>query len=270
MKKILLILTFFIFSFLNVFSAEITNEEIYETSSWVIIPDEIDWTDRFILTELKELRIDQETLKREIYQDIQAREMSTIDKALWYSANTVNFFFVLLTILIAWFWVVWWKTIGDIKNATKASMDRETTKIISQFQNKIEELEKEQKINILWRQYNTSDSDKEKINILDRIYFIKPESQFVTIEKSNVYLSMWLHEKVIELTDPIVTWDRAKHQPHAFYNRACSFNAMGDKENAIAALNNLVTLAPDYRDMIQESEYLSNLMRNAKVKEILK
>jgi hypothetical protein len=69
-------------------------------------------------------------------------------------------------------------------------MDRETKKIISQFQKKIEELEKEQKINILWRQYNTSDSDKEKINILDRIYYLKPESQFVTIEKSNVYLSM--------------------------------------------------------------------------------
>ncbi len=268
MKKILFVLIAFFLSFSFCFSADINGFDSSDTE--VLVPEEIDWTQRFILTELKELRIDQETLKREIYQDIQSREISAIDKALSYSANTVNFFFVLLTVVIAWFWIVWWKTIGDIKNATKASMDRETKKIISQFQKKIEELEKEQKINILWRQYNTSDSDKEKINILDRIYYLKPESQFVTIEKSNVYLSMWLYDKVIEITDSIVSWDRAKHQPHALYNRACAFNCLDDKENAIAAINNLLSLAPDYREVIQDSEYLANLMKTAKVKELLK
>lgn len=268
MKKILFVLIAFFLSFSFCFSADI--DSVDSNNSDVFVPEEIDWTQRFILTELKELRIDQETLKREIYQDIQSREISAIDKALSYSANTVNFFFVLLTVVIAWFWIVWWKTIWDIKNATKASMDRETKKIISQFQKKIEELEKEQKINILWRQYNTSDSDKEKINILDRIYYLKPESQFVTIEKSNVYLSMWLYDKVIEITDPIVSWDRAKHQPHAFYNRACAFNALDDKDNAIWALNSLISLAPDYREVIQDSEYLNNLMKTAKVKELLK
>lgn len=269
MKKTILffIISIFCFSFYSTsFALENTNSQ----SGEVYIPDEIDWTQRFILTELKELRIDQETIKREIYQYLQDREIGVIDKALWYSANTVNFFFVLLTILVAGFWVVWWKTIWDIKNATKQSMDRETKKIISQFQEKIEELEKEQKINIFWRQYNTSESDKEKINILDRIYFLKPDSQFVTIEKSNVYLSMWLYDKVIELTEPIVAWERAKHQPQAFYNRACAFNGMWDKENTILAINNLISLSPDYRETIQESEYLSNIMKNPKVKELLK
>ena len=269
MKKIVL---FFILNiFFLAFCSTINAAENISTQSWeVYVPEEIDWTQRFILTELKELRVDQESIKREIYQYLQEREIWVIDKALGYSANTVNFFFVLLTILVAWFWVVWWKTIWDIKNATKQSMDRETKKIISQFQNKIEELEKEQKINIFWRQYNTSESDKEKINILDRIYFLKPDSQFVTIEKSNVYLSMWLYDKVIELTEPIVAWERAKHQPQAFYNRACAFNSMWDKENAILAINNLISLSPDYRETIQDSEYLSNLMRNSKVKELLK
>lgn len=265
MKKIFILI--FLYTFLLPFSYSF---EDWEDLNNVYIPSEISWTERFILTELKDLRVDQEALRREIFVEIQNREIWTIDKALSYSANTVNFFFVLLTILIAWFWVVWWKTIWDIKNATKASMDRETKKIIWNFQEKIEELEKEQKINILWRQYNVSDSDKEKLNTLDKIYYLRPESQFVTIEKSNVYLSMGLYEKVLETTDPIINWKRAKHQPHAFYNRACAFNKMEDTENCLSAINNLLHLAPDYKDIILWSNYLNNLSKNSKFKDLLK
>ena len=74
------------------------------------------------------------TSKREIYSEIQNREIEAVDKALSYSANTVNFLFVFITIIIMWFWVVGWRTIGDIKQSTKESMDRETKKIITNFQ----------------------------------------------------------------------------------------------------------------------------------------
>jgi hypothetical protein len=69
-------------------------------------------------------------------------------------------------------------------------MARETRKIIVNFENQIAELEKEQKINIFWRQFNVADSDQEKMNILDKIHTLKPDSQYVTIERGNIYLSM--------------------------------------------------------------------------------
>jgi hypothetical protein len=62
-------------------------------------------------------------------------------------------------------------------------MERETRKIIVNFENQIAELEKEQKINIFWRQFNVADSDQEKMNILDKIHQLKPDSQYVTIER---------------------------------------------------------------------------------------
>jgi hypothetical protein len=62
-------------------------------------------------------------------------------------------------------------------------MDRETKKIIFNFEEQIAELEKEQKVNIFWRQFNIAESDKEKMDLLDRIYSIKPESQYLTIER---------------------------------------------------------------------------------------
>lgn len=264
MKKILFFITLIFLSFSFVYSD--LDEEEFD----VYVPEEITWTQRFILTEIRDLRIELEALRREIFVEIQNREIWTIDKALSYSANTVNFFFVLLTILIAWFWIVWWKTIWDIKNATKESMDRETKKIIWNFQKKIEELEKEQKINILWRQFNTSDSDKEKLNILDKIFYLRPESQFVTIEKSNVYLSMWLYEKVIETTESIIHSDRAKHQPQALFNRSLAFVAIWDTDNAIHALSDLLHLSPDYKDSVIDSKELLALTKNPRIKELLK
>jgi hypothetical protein len=69
-------------------------------------------------------------------------------------------------------------------------MARETRKIIVNFENQITELEKEQKINIFWRQFNIADSDQEKMNILDKIQQLKPDSQYVSIERGNTYLSM--------------------------------------------------------------------------------
>lgn len=252
------------------FSVSFSHSEFIYTDDWIILPEEINWTERYILTELKELRIDQETLKREIFADVQARQIDAIDKALSYSANTVNFFFILITIIIAWFWVVWWKTIWDVKKSTKESMDRETKKIIANFQKKIAELEKEQKINIYWRQFNSSDNDKEKMDILDKIHSLRPESQYVIVERSNVYLSMWLYEKVIEMSDIILNSWRTKHQPHALYNRACAYALLQELDKLIADLRHLMQLSPQYKDLILSSDYIYPFLKNPKIKEILK
>ena len=259
MKKILLLCILFL-SFFSLVNAE---------EEKIVIPEEISWTERFILSEIKELRSSQETLKRELFKEIQDRELETVDKALSYSANTVNFFFVLITVIIMWFWVVGWKTIWDIKKSTKESMDRWTKKIITNFEKQIAELEKEQKVNIYWRQFNVAESDKEKMDVLDKIYGIKPESEYVKVERSNIYLSMGLFEKVIEITESIITSDRMKHQPHALYTRICAYNWLGNIDKVIYEMWYLMQLSPDYKDIILESEYLGDVLKNKKIKEIL-
>lgn len=91
MKKKIIVFLCVVFTsfFVSVHATE--NKEDFTYASWVIIPQEIDWTERYILTELKELRILYESQKRELMQEVQERELSTVDKALSYSANTVNF-----------------------------------------------------------------------------------------------------------------------------------------------------------------------------------
>ncbi len=260
MKKIILFLSILLFFTFNT-----------HANTWnIIIPDDISWTDRFILTEIKELRTWLEWIKREIYSEIQNREIEAVDKALSYSANTVNFLFVFITIIIMWVWVVWWKTIWDIKKTTKESMDRETKKIITNFQNKILELEKEQQVNVFWRQFNLAESDIDKMDILDKIYKLKPESQWVIIERWNTYLSMWLFEKTIEISDQILSSDSAENQQHALYNRICAYANLWDIDKAVSDINHLLQLSPEYKDIILDSPYLVDTLKNPKIKNLLR
>lgn len=99
-------------------------------------------------------------------------------------------------------------------------------KIIDDFQKKIQELEKEQKINIFWRQFNTSESDKEKLDILNKIQNITPRSMYAKLEKTSVYLSMELYEKVVENASDIINSEVSKYRAHALYNRASAYNQM--------------------------------------------
>lgn len=246
-----------------------SSEKTYTTDTEsVIMNTSLSHTERFYLTELKDLRTSLETLKREIFVEIQAREIWAIDKALSYSSSAVSFFSILISIMITTIWIVWWKTIWDIKKSTKESMDRETTKIIESFQQQIAELEKEQKINILWRQFNSSESDKEKLQTLDKIYNLKPSSQYALIERANIYLSMWLYEKVIEISSIIITSERKKHLNQALFNRACAYCALDQVENTISDLKTLLEIAPTYKENIISSEILASIIRNPKVKSL--
>lgn len=171
---------------------------------------------------------------------------------------------------MAGFWVVWWRTIWDIKKATKDSMDRETKKIITDFQKKITELEKEQKINILWRQYAHLETDTDKLDMLNKIEKLNPKSSSLPIERADIYLKFKDYEKVIELTDMVLTDKNSKYYSNAKYLRACAYSLLWEKDKAISDLINLLQISPSYKEYVLESEYFSWLVRNVKLKNLLK
>jgi hypothetical protein len=110
MKKILLFLLFCfitnpLYAVVDIEEDEYiyVSEVVTATGSELIIPDDINWTQRFILTELKELRIQLESTRRELNEELNSRELSSVDRALSYNANTVNFFWIIITIAVTGF-----------------------------------------------------------------------------------------------------------------------------------------------------------------------
>ncbi len=244
------------------------------SSSWemdnIIIPKELNFTERYFISELKDLSVKQETMKREIFREVQDRQLQSVDKALSYSANTVNFLFILFTVIAMLLWIVWWKSFSDIKKSFRGSMEKEMKKIIGDFEKKITSLEQEQKVNILWRQYNLSENNNEKLDILNKIYKIRPTSKTIDIEKSNIYLSMWLYEKVVDTCDLIMSSKRSELYPQAYFNRASAYNQLWKKENAISDLVYLLQLSPEYKWTIEKSEKLFSLLGDPRVKKVVK
>ena len=81
---------------------------------------------------------------------------------------------------------------------------------------------------------------------------------------------MWLFEKVLEVTESIISSDRTMHHPHAFYNRVCAYNWLWNIDKVISEITYLLQLAPEYKDIILESEYLKSVLSNKYIKELLK
>ncbi|MBS9775277.1 hypothetical protein KGV52_01030 [Candidatus Gracilibacteria bacterium] len=297
MKQIYIAFVLSLFFFVNVFAENTTKtvenkniqavkledseSEDFKARGGVIIPKEIDWTERYILTELRDIRVDLEAFKKDIKLDletqkrllnkeIQDRQIAAIDGVMSYNANIVNFFFIFITVIIAGLGIVGWRTLADVKDATKRGIEKETNKIIADFEKKIEELEKEQKINILWRQFNGAEEDNEKLRILERIAHYKPDSWYMKLEKSNIFLEFERYDDVIALCDEIIHSDFSKLDNQAYFNRACAFVKIRKKSEAIKDLKYLLQIAPNYEEHVEENEILAPLLQHKDIQEILK
>ena len=64
--------------------------------------------------------------------------------------------------------------------------------------------------------------------------------------------------------------DWIENQAHALYNRICAYTNIWDKDKAVADINHLLQLSPEYKDIILESEYLGSILSDARVKKLLK
>lgn len=241
-----------------------TGETVIFEEKDSLIPEEMDWTERFILNEQKELRIDLETLRREIMTEIQARELAAVDRALSYSANTLNFFFIFLSIVIMGLGVIGWRSITDAKNTIKVHMEKEISKTLTKFQNKIKRLEEQQKVNILWRQFYSSDSNTEQVDILKKIEQLTPNSTTLKIERSNIYLAMGSFEQVVETATEILkeTYD----SPQALFNRSYAYASLGEAKKAEEDLIHLLNISPDYESNISEDPVFKKIYTKIKKK----
>lgn len=237
------------------FTVEPIEKVIYEDG--LIVPEDISWTNRYIITEQKELRVDLEKMRREMMTELQTKELSLVDRALAYSANTLNFFFIFLSIILMGLGLIGWKTLSDTKKSIKNSMEKEVQKIISSFEEKIKALESQQKINILWRQFYSSEGNNEQLEILKKIEEVAPTSKVLKTERSNVYLAMESFDKVIELCNDIL--EDNFDAPQALYNRAYSYAALKNSKEAKLDLEHLLRISPDYQETIAHEEVFQEI-----------
>ena len=261
-----------------IFVSEETNGE----KTQLIVPEDIDWTQRFILTEMKELRGDIIGYKKEIESMLHQKELALVDRALSYSANTVNFFFVVLTIAIMAIWLFGWKTVRDLKENLSIRFEKEVEKRIGAEQKKLEAfmlkfeddqlkqsqailenqafLQKKQEAAYYWSQYNREENSAQKIDLLESISSIgiQEDEILILIEKSSIYIELELWEKALESSEKGL--EISSENTALLYTKAKALMMLENTEDARTVLINILWLNPAMKQEIIEDELFHPLI----------
>lgn len=291
MKKILIFVTlslsFWIMNYGSVFASEAV-DSLYEyqsevqTQSWtqLVVPDDITWTQRFILAEMKDLRTQLEATRRELNIELNNRELATVDKALSYSGNMVNFLWLIITMAMAGFWLVWWRTMQDVRENLKENFHKEVQKSVKVQEKHLEEfmlsfkeehlkqsgqllknqekIKKKQEASYLWSQYSREEDMVLTLEILDNIEMLELEENelFVLIERANVYIKIALWDKALENAE---RWlDISSENTTLLLAKAQSLVMLENIDEALMVVNNILVIKPSMKEELLENSIFEN------------
>lgn len=288
MKKILLFLLL-LSSFQSVVFSAIEPEDEYiylsevntASGSEIIVPEDINWTQRFILTELKELRIQLEATRRELNEELNTRELASVDRALSYNANTVNFFWIIITIAVTGFGLVGWRTMKDVKENFSEKFEKQVQKRVKEEQKKLEHfmiefkheqmkqsedilknqefIQKKQEAGYIWSQYNREENSTSKLELLEKIasIWLDEDEILIHIEKSWIYAELALWDKVIESADKWL--EISPDNTTLLYNKASALVMSEQADEAVKVLSNVIWVNPAMKEEILEDPMFENI-----------
>ena len=238
----------------------------------LIIPEDINWTQRFILTEMKELRVDLEWLRRNIYNELNERELRTVDRALAYSGNTVNFLWLILTMAVTGFWLVGWKTMKDVRENLSKNFEKQVAKQVREQQKALETfmknfqqeqlaesqeilknqeyILKRQEIGYYWSQYNREENTQKRLELLDKIdsFQLEENTILILIEKVAIFSELWLWDKVLEVSELWLEIDSENATLMRY--KALAFIMSWDIDAWLQEVKTLLALYPAMREEI--------------------
>lgn len=243
------------------------------------------FTEYFILDEIRDLRIRIETVKREVNQDLNAREFRISDRALSYTANAITYFSFFLTLALGLFAVFGWRTVKDLKNSAKSIVETESNKLLEEFKGRLEtieadlkekgeeiisnqeELERVQMINALWVQASRENDDRQKLDILEQIREANPDNPEALVAKAASYLRLDIPDQALEMCNDAL--DISPDHASAIYNRACSYAQLGRVEESLQDLHYAIQLSEHFKETAANDRDFESLRKNKEFKALI-
>ena len=206
------------------------------------------FVERYVLDELKQLRVDQANQKHEMMQQIVDREHSSVDRAVSYATDTVTYFFYLIAAATSVLVLVGWTSIRDIKERVHSLADEEISRLVNEYEKRLqniesqlrqksqnieenrEEIELTQEVQSLWLRSQRESSPAIKINIYDQILTLKKDDCEALTYKADAALELNEPQWAINLCLQALEID--SENVHAFYQLACAYTAMHQFDDA--------------------------------------
>jgi tetratricopeptide (TPR) repeat protein len=233
------------------------------------------FVERYVLDELKQLRIDQAQTKNALLQQIVDREHSSVDRGVSYVTDAITYFFYLIAAATSVLVLVGWSSIRDIKERVHTSADEEITKLISLYEKRLEaiedqlkqktlhieenreEIELTQEIQSLWLRAAQDASPANKISVYDEILKLRDNDCEALTYKADAVLEMNEPQWAANLCNQALKID--PENGHAFYQLACAYTAMNRFDEAVVSLKEAIDKQESFREDIVADTALEKL-----------
>lgn len=231
--------------------------------------------ERYVLDELKQLRIDMANVRVELIQQVVDREIESIDRGVNYATNTITYFFYLIAGVSSILVLVGWTSIRDIKEKMGNLADEEVGKLVDVYEARLrsiekqltqktrhidanrEEIERTQELHALWLRAGLENSPANKIAIYDQILATRPNDVEALTYKADAVLELGEPQWAINLCHQALGVD--KDNAHAFYQLACAHTVLEHYDEAIHYLGEALRFSESYLDEIMQESALKPL-----------
>ncbi len=243
------------------------------------------FVERYVLDELKQIRIDVAAQKNELIQQIVDREHHSVDRAVEYATDTVTYFFYLIAAATSVLVLVGWTSIHDIKQRVQSLADEEINKLVNEYENRLdnierqlsqktrhiernrEELEQTQEAQALWLRAAQDNNPSSKIDIYDQILKLHFFDAEALTYKADAVLELNEPQWAVNLCHQALEVD--PQNSHAFYQLACAHTALEQYEDAINYLQEAIKRNDNYRDEVLSDPALQPLTNYISIEDLM-
>ena len=224
--------------------------------------------ERYVLDELKSLRMDQQDLERRLTIEITDRELAVADKSMNYANVTVTYFFYLIAGAASLFALIGWQSLKEIKEKTKQLADQQLNEIAEQYEQKFQLLERDLKrktriiaqnnkeieiineVHNLWLRSQSAQTPEQKIEVYDEILKIRPGDLEALTYKADAAMEIQEFHWALSICNRVLEVDNTNG--HALYQRACAYARLGAEEQAISDLEQAIVSSSSLRELASD------------------
>ena len=241
--------------------------------------------ERYILDELKNVRVEQQNLREDVAEKVAEAKLESSDRAITYTTDTVNNIFYIITATASILVLMGWTSLRDVTKRVKIMVDEKVKKLTDDYEKRLSEIEKTVKhrseqliktqeevvksnnIRAIWMRAALEPSVKEKISLYDEILEINPNNVEAITYKADAVLEIGEDEWALNLANKAIEQD--EDYGYAYWQKACAEAELGLTADALDDIQIAIKKSPNLRSKIKEETSFKSLKDNETFKEIL-
>ncbi|EWH11225.1 hypothetical protein DS2_05190 [Catenovulum agarivorans DS-2] len=241
--------------------------------------------ERYLLDEVKTIRQQQIALEAQFTEKLANAKLESSDRALRYTADTVNNVFFIITAAASVLVLMGWRSLRDIKTqieehvASKvSSVSLEYEKRLADVEEKLkrrseqiistqEEIARANQLHALWMRSGLENNPQQKVKLYDEILELNNDDVEAITYKADAVLELGECEWALNLSTKAIELD--EDYALAYWQRACAYAALGQVDVAVEDIRTALEKSPALSAELTQETMFETLHEEESFKSLL-